>query len=1100
MCPATPAAGADYVAQSNARVTFLAGQTRTAATVAVLGDSLVEPNELFFLRVDSAMGMRVLRGFGAATILDAVVQNQPPQAQDDSYSVAEDQVLVVAAAEGVLANDSDPDQDALAVVLVEGPQHGTLEFNGDGGFSYTPHANFFGDDTFTYRAGDGQVESDVATVTIVVAAVNDRPVALPLDVQVVEDGQVAVPVAGTDIESPSSTLTFAIATLPAHGTVQFNAEGGLIYTPHANFFGTDTFSYRASDGELESDVATVTIVVAPVNDRPVALPLDVQVAEDGQVAISLAASDVETPSNALTFTIATLPAHGALQFNAEGALIYTPHANFFGTDTFTYRASDGELQSDAATVTIVVATVNDRPVALPLNAQVAEDGAVAIPLAGTDVETPSNALTFAIVTLPAHGALQFNAQGALTYTPHANFFGTDTFTYRASDGELQSDAATVTIVVAAVNDGPQALPQVVHVTEDGHAAILLAGSDVETPVDGLTYTVVALPAHSALLHGGQRVQTGQAFVGRPTLHYRPAANIDAPAPDSFQFAVSDLAAVSSPAVVGIQVNKTLADGQMTLDATGVLRIGGTAGHDQIQIKQLRVGGQPQLEVRLNGRRAGLFALASVREVRAWGRAGNDRIVMADVAVPVLFSGGAGNDTLQGGFANDLLLGGSGDDRLVGRRGNDLVLGGTGRDQVKGNRGDDVLIGGDFSAALALSDLEDLRSDWLAGASIDVDDLGYLDNAVDVLTGGRGRDLFFISLDDRHDRRRRQGDVLAVNDNNAGPVVEPEIPLPAPMVVVAADAGGGPHVRVLDAQTLTEKFSFYAYNPAFTGGVRVALADVSGDGVPDIITAAGAGGGPHIKVFNGTTGNQLPGPIGSFLAYNGTFLGGVYVASADLDNDGFADIITGAGAGGGPHVRVYSGATGGQLTGPLGSFFAYGATFLGGVRVATGDVDEDGTPDIITGAGAGGGPHVRAFSGSDGSELASFLAFEAGYTGGVHVASGNVDGDGADEILVGEGQGGSRARVFNAAGDQLREVQSTPAGEVRVAAGDVNGDGRADIILGRGPTPGAASTVQFVDFLQQTPIRSFLSHGPFDGGNFVAGTRLSAALVDAALSA
>ena len=136
--------------------------------------------------------------------------------------------------------------------------------------------------------------------------------------------------------------------------------------------------------------------------------------------------------------------------------------------------------------------------------------------------------------------------------------------------------------------------------------------------------------------------------------------------------------------------------------------------------------------------------------------------------------------------------------------------------------------------------------------------------------------------------------------------------------------------------------------------------MTGDGFDDIITAAGPGGGPHVQIFDGTTGNLVRG----FFAYDPTFAGGVTVAAGDVDGDGKADIVTGAGAGGGPHVRVFDGATGAVVR----EFFAYDPSFTGGVFVAAGDVDGDGKADVITGAGAGGGPHVKVFSGATGGLL------------------------------------------------------------------------------------------------------------------------------------
>src|SRR5262249_18273387 len=148
-----------------------------------------------------------------------------------------------------------------------------------------------------------------------------------------------------------------------------------------------------------------------------------------------------------------------------------------------------------------------------------------------------------------------------------------------------------------------------------------------------------------------------------------------------------------------------------------------------------------------------------------------------------------------------------------------------------------------------------------------------------------------------------------------------------------------------------------------GGVRVATGDINGDGVADIITAPGPGGGPDIRVFDGVTG-QL---IREFMAYSPYFLGGVYVAAGDVNADGRADIITAPDSGGGPEVKVFSGRDNSTLY----DFYAYSPFFGGGVRVAAGDINGDGRADIITGAGPGGGPHVKAFSGANGAVIRSF---------------------------------------------------------------------------------------------------------------------------------
>jgi hypothetical protein len=235
------------------------------------------------------------------------------------------------------------------------------------------------------------------------------------------------------------------------------------------------------------------------------------------------------------------------------------------------------------------------------------------------------------------------------------------------------------------------------------------------------------------------------------------------------------------------------------------------------------------------------------------------------------------------------------------------------------------------------------------------------------------------------------------------------------VITGADAGGGPHVKVIDGAMLNQTQangeiadsallgSFYAYAPTFSGGVRVAASDVNGDGVDDVITGAGPGGGPHVLVLNGNRIGQIQpnGQISanaflySFYAYDPAFSGGVYVAAGDLNGDGYAEVITGPGAGGGPHVKAIDGTKLVQLhangeiadAALLDSFMAYSPTFLGGVRVAAGIADGDASPDILTGPGPGGGPHLCTFDSPSLAVLDSFYAFDPTFTGGIFVGGG-----------------------------------------------------------------------------------------------------------------
>ncbi|MDQ3641592.1 MAG: cadherin-like domain-containing protein, partial [Actinomycetota bacterium] len=177
-----------------------------------------------------------------------------PTATADTYSTNEDIALTVAAP-GVLANDSDADGDALTAVKVTDPAHGSVTLNANGSFVYTPTANYNGPDTFTYKASGAGTDSNVVTVTVTVNAVADVPVAVTDTYSTREDTVLTVAAPGVlaNDTGPDGTLTTAKVTDPAHGTLTFNADGSFVYTPTANFNGTDSFTYKANDGTSTSN-------------------------------------------------------------------------------------------------------------------------------------------------------------------------------------------------------------------------------------------------------------------------------------------------------------------------------------------------------------------------------------------------------------------------------------------------------------------------------------------------------------------------------------------------------------------------------------------------------------------------------------------------------------------------------------------------------------------------------------------------------------------------------------------------------------------------------------------------------------------------------
>lgn len=300
------------------------------------------------------------------------------------------------------------------------------------------------------------------------------------------------------------------------------------------------------------------------------------------------------------------------------------------------------------------------------------------------------------------------------------------------------------------------------------------------------------------------------------------------------------------------------------------------------------------------------------------------------------------------------------------------------------------------------------------------------------------------------------------------------------VVVAGGEGRSPLLRVFDYAAGRERFRFFAYEENYRGGVRVATGDIDGDGIPDIITATGVGGGPRVRVFSGFDGRILR----DFFAYEAEFRGGVFVAAADVNGDGRADIITGTELGGGPRVTVFDGATNTRLH----DFFAFDSNQRGGVRVAAADFNGDGRADLVTTTGRGVPTRVRVFDAVDRTLLSDFVPYDARFTGGVFIAAGDVNGDViADVVTSADVGGGPHVQVFNGlTGSALYGFFSDNVnfrGGVRIALQDVDGDGAREIITANGP--GAPARVRIWKNGVLTPIEEFHAFDTsYTGGVFV----------------
>jgi hypothetical protein len=436
-----------------------------AGTIFNAGETLIWKAPTDANGTDTAFSIKAWDGtLASATAIPVqiAVENTSdvPTAQNQSVNTSEDEPV------GITLSAQDIDGDALTYSVVAQPQHGTLTGTAPN-LTYTPDANYNGEDSFTFQANDGALDSNIATVTIAIAAKNDAPVAYNQGLTTNEDQAKAILLGASDADGDA--LTFSIVAAPQHGTIS-GSGANRTYTPNANYSGPDIFTYRVNDGTTDSNTATISIIVASVNDVPVASGQAASTTEDTAKAIALSANDSD--GETLSYTIVSQPQQGTLSGTAPN-LIYTPNANYNGSDSFSFKANDGSADSNVATVSISISAVNDAPTLTTINALSGglEDTAFTISFAtlagaanAADVE--GNALSFRIEsaqtgTLTKNGVAVtagtlLSAGESLSWKAAANANGTlNAFGVKAWDGALaSSDEISVKVNVAGVNDAP----------------------------------------------------------------------------------------------------------------------------------------------------------------------------------------------------------------------------------------------------------------------------------------------------------------------------------------------------------------------------------------------------------------------------------------------------------------------------------------------------------------------------------------------------------------------------------------------------------------------------------------------------------------------
>jgi len=415
--------------------------------------------------------------------------------------------------ETVLANDSDPDGDPLTAVLVTGPSNGTLTLNPDGTFSYRPNTGFTGTDSFTYKAHDGALDSNVATVTITVTGstpTNQAPVLTAIGNQTIDEGQPLTFAATANDPDVGQTLTFSLengttGAVPAGASI--NATTGVFtWTPtEAQGPGTFTFDVVVTDNGAPnlSDRETIAVTVGEINQAPTLNLIADQAVTAGQLlTFTAVGGDLDVPANTLTYSLeGTIPA--GISINpTTGEFTWTPTVGQVGPQTVTVRVTDNgtlALFAEQVVAITVEAEAQENPVAQDDGPYAATEDQLLTVLAAqgvlaNDSDPNSDPLTATLLTQASHGLVTLASNGGFSYQPNLNFNGTDSFTYRVSDGEGGTATGTVSLTVAAVNDAP-VLASIGNktVNEQTLLQFTVSGSDVDVPAQNLRYSASGLP-------------------------------------------------------------------------------------------------------------------------------------------------------------------------------------------------------------------------------------------------------------------------------------------------------------------------------------------------------------------------------------------------------------------------------------------------------------------------------------------------------------------------------------------------------------------------------------------------------------------------------
>lgn len=922
---------------------------------------------------------------------------------------------------------------------------------------------------YSFRAAIGATDAGLAGETafakVTVTPVNDIPAATIMgDVAVPQNAGVVTktnyvtafgPGGGSDeaaqnlsfvLTSSNGSLFTVAPAIDSTGTLTFTIADGV--SGESNV----TLDVRDSGGTANGGIDTRSfafVIRVAVNSPPVANDNNETIANTQSIVINVLSNDTDLDGDPLNVTGFTPAVHGTVT-QVGNQLKYVPNPAFVGQDSFTYSISDGQGGTDSATVFVDVTQGNRAPVAVNDAMMVMPGGKLFGNVLRNDFDPDANPLSVSLLVGPAKGSVSLQTDGSFQYVPVSSFDGTDSFTYTLSDGQGGMSTGTVTLtgrapITGFANVFSEGDVDLAAGFEDGSFEPHIHDEENELEVEpadgvyhlrpegastrpaGASFDFIGVPAGQPIYRFSQTLVPELLYLGFGTEELAEGTFVG----DEIRVRYIE---VDGPGHVSIW-NST--------DSGPVIRMATSDGLNAMDTLNFPVGSHTHSNWGFTAR--GLYAITLEFE----GVLQSDGTTVVSAPATFFFAVDPVNSaptisapaTITTAYQTDIAVSGVsiGDadtnDRtyqiaILAATGAVTLMNQTGLTFLEGDGTSDTVIRATGSLAAINASLSTLRYRPAAGF------FGNTSLAMTITDGGVLVGENALSAD------RTVGIAVSEPIRNR----------------FAAGSGQGSGAWLYNADSSVAFFT-QPFGASWTGGVRVAAADMTGDGVEDLVVATGPGGVTRVIVLDGKAQTE----IFSIQPFEDSFTGGLFVSAGDMNGDGIAEFVVSPDEGGGPRVQVY---TGSSFIKRADYFGIDDPNFRGGARTAVGDLNSDGHGDLIVAAGFGGGPRVAAFSGKalsfDGGPklFGDFFIFERALRNGSYVAAGDIDGDGFADLVAGAGPGGG-PRVLALNGKALIDSNASnqsalanffagnPEGRrgVRVAVGDVAGKGAVELMTG-----------------------------------------------------